>query len=253
MSKNPFKNENAGQKLDFLVFSVTVSEVQSIVACFSSQVTLNFSKLSRRYKIPFVSLQSPDLALQCQKSARKNVRFWVGLLPGTAKGELDWFFSWDPQFSSICSVLRFTQFFGQWPGSKTLLKSDEACVIWWPFRMIFLGKLFARKLGAGTVIPLLLLISHTWRKLHCLTKAEKMDYSRALPMTQATLLPDFSYKTSQDNEELDSLENTSTIEIQVLFKIYKTQNLKIAAQKSVGLEFFRVEQTYGPRRTILKF
>ena len=58
-----------------------------------------------------------------------------------------------------------------------------------------------------------------------------MDYSRALPMTQATLLPDFSYKTSQDNEELDSLENTSTIEIQVLFKIYKTQNLKIAAQK----------------------
>ena len=119
--------------------------------------------------------------------------------------------------------------------------------------MIFLGKLFARKLGAGTVIPLLLLISHTWRKLHCLTKAEKMDYSRALPMTQATLLPDFSYKTSQDNEELDSLENTSTIEIQVLFKIYKTQNLKIAAQKSVGLEFFRVEQTYGPRRTILEF
>ena len=82
MSKNPFKNENAGQKLDFLVFSVTVSEVQSIVACFSSQVTLNFSKLSRRYKIPFVSLQSPDLALQCQKSARKKCSI------------LGWFVAW---------------------------------------------------------------------------------------------------------------------------------------------------------------
>ena len=122
----------------------------------------------------FHSPKSRPRPLMSVRVREKNVRFRVGL------GELDWFFSWDPQFSSICSVLRFTQFFWVamarlknpfWKVMKRALFDDHS-------EWFFLGKLFARKL-VGTVFPLLLLISHTWRKLHCLTKAEKMDYSRA--------------------------------------------------------------------------
>ena len=127
----------------------------------------------------FHSPKSRPRPLMSVRVREKNVRFRVGLLLGQRVSLTD--FSHETLnflASVLCCVL--PNFFGlQWPGSKTPFEK------WWSVRYLMT---IQNDFSLENCLPenwserffsLLLLISHTWRKLHCLTKAEKMDYSRA--------------------------------------------------------------------------
>ena len=162
----------------------------------------------------FHSPKSRPRPLMSVRVREKNVRFQVGL------GELDWFSSWDPQFSSICSVLRFTQFFWVamamlknpfWKVMKRALFDDHS-------EWFFLGKLFARKL-VGTVF---LSSSSHLSYMEKITLSDKSRENGLLTSSSSRWPKQLYYRIfriKRNNEELDLLENTSTIEIQVLFKI----------------------------------
>ena len=151
-------------------------------------------------------MSSPTPRPQCEK---KNCSIW----------ELDWFFSWDPQFSSICSVFK----------PKKLGYTGNPFEKWWSVRYMMTiqsnfspWKLFARKLvekRRWAVIPSSLIheeekitLSDKSRENGLLTRLSstrwpKQLYYRIFPISKAT-------RADLDNEHNEYNRNSSLPDFQ---------------------------------------